>query len=212
MLPAGDPPDLFAAAVDDAPLVLPDAILDYRPGFLDAGEAAAVFRELRTTLAWRQDVLHIGGRDIPIPRLNAWYGDPGTTYTYSGLRLRPLPWTSLLARLRARIETACGARFDSVLANLYRDGRDSVAWHADDEPELGRDPLIASLSLGAVRSFELRHRRARALGLGTLRLALSDGSLLVMRGSTQHHWQHRVPKEPAVTAARLNLTFRLIRR
>lgn len=212
MRPVAEPPDLFADTGDGAPLMLPDAILDYRPGFLDAAEASAAFDELRATLAWRQDVLHIGGRDIPIPRLNAWYGDAGSHYTYSGLHLEPLPWTALLERLRARIETACDARFDSVLANLYRDGRDSVAWHADDEPELGRDPVIASLSLGAVRSFELRHRRARSLKPGTLHLPLAAGSLLIMRGSTQHHWLHRVPKEPGVTTARINLTFRLIRR
>ena len=207
-------PDLFADDGDGSGecIELPDAALEYRPAFLNASEAAAAFDELRATLAWRQDVLRFGGREVPIPRLNAWYGEAGTTYTYSGLRLEALPWTETLAPLRARIEAASGTHFDSVLANLYRDGRDSVAWHADDEPELGRDPVIASLSLGAVRSFELRHRRARALGLGTQRLALADGSLLVMRGSTQHHWLHRVPKEPAVTAARINLTFRLIRR
>lgn len=213
-MPAADPtpsPGLFAATGVER-IALPDAVLDFHPGFLPADAAAAAFDELRATLAWRQDVLRIGGRELPIPRLNAWYGDAGTTYTYSGLRLEPLPWTPCLAQLRRRIEAASGARYDSVLANLYRDGHDSVAWHADDEPELGREPVIASLSLGAVRSFELRHRRARALGLGTQRLALPSGSLLVMRGATQHHWLHRVPKEPGVTAARINLTFRLIRR
>ena len=194
----------------------------YVTGFFAPDEAAAYLQALRDELAWKQDHVRMGAREIAMPRLVAWYGDPGAVYRYSGTVNEPLPWTERLAAIRARIEAdpalralAGGSdalRFNSVLANLYRDGHDSVAWHADDEPELGRDPVIASLSLGAVRSFELRHRRARALGLGTQRLALADGSLLILRGSTQHHWLHRVPKEPAVTAARINLTFRLIRR
>lgn len=188
----------------------PDAEWLYWPRFLSAAEADAVFMQLRDELLWRQDELHIGGRTIPIPRLNAWYADAGRGYTYSGIRMEPLPWTETLAGLRARVETACAARFNSVLCNFYRDGRDSVAWHADDEPELGREPQIASLSLGAERTFELRHRRARELGLRTQHLHLLGGSLLLMRGATQRCWLHRLPKEPGITRGRINLTFRQV--
>lgn len=155
---------------------------------------------------WRQEQIQLFGRSIPQPRLTAWYGDRGASYRYSGLALEPLPWTPLLAGIRARTEAAAGRPFNSVLLNLYRTGSDSVSWHADDEPELGTDPVIASLSLGAVRRFQLKRRD------GTARHALDlpDRSLLLMGPGVQREWLHAVPKQPKVEQPRVNLTFRAI--
>lgn len=146
------------------------------------------------------------GRTVPAPRLEAWYGDPGAAYTYSGLAHEPLPWTAELQDLRERVESATATTFNSVLANLYRSGADSNGWHADDEPELGEQPVIASLSLGATRRFLLRHRASGE----RVELMLEAGSLLVMRGATQQCWQHCVPKQRTVQAPRINLTFRRV--
>lgn len=196
-------------------LCLPDAELEIFRQFLKPGEASDWFEALMAdgAVRWRQDHMTIYGRSIPIPRLNAWYGDPGLDYTYSGIPMDPEPWTELLARIRDRVQEAARASFTSVLINLYRDGRDSVAWHADDEPELGQDPVIASLSLGAEREFQMRHRNFRESGLPLFRLNLTPGSLLLMRGSTQRCWQHRIPKRTGRNAPgpRINLTFRKIR-
>jgi alkylated DNA repair dioxygenase AlkB len=142
------------------------------------------------------------GRRIPIPRLTAWHGAAG--YVYSGIRLTPAPWTPPLLELKALAERLAGQSFNSVLLNLYRDGRDSVSWHADNEPGLGRDPVIASLSLGAVRRFQLKHRRLPE----RLTLDLPHGSCLIMAGATQHHWLHQLPKTKAPVGPRINLTFR----
>jgi alkylated DNA repair dioxygenase AlkB len=147
------------------------------------------------------------GRRVAAPRLEAWYGDPGARYAYSGLAHEPLPWTPLLLDLRERVVDAAGGAYNSVLANLYRDGNDSNGWHADDERELGPEPHIASLSFGAPRRFLMRHRRDPSL---RLELLLAPGSLLVMRGATQQCWKHAVPKTRAVTGARINLTYRLV--
>ena len=152
-------------------------------------DADRLFRRLRDEVAWRQDKATVMGRTLPIPRLQAWYGEGG--YVYSGIRLEPLPWTEPLRELKAMAERLSGTAFNSALVNLYRDGRDSVSWHADHEPGLGRDPTIASVSLGATRRFQLRHRRDPEARLS---LDLPHGSLLVMAGATQHHWLHQVPK------------------
>ncbi len=146
------------------------------------------------------------GRRIAIPRLTAWHGDPGAVYTYSGLRNEPRPWTPALAELRARLADRLGVRFTSVLLNWYRSGADGMSWHADDEPELGSEPTIASLSLGATRRFELKHRADGE----RIAVPLDHGSLLVMTGETQHCWLHRVPKQPRIAGGRINLTFRVV--
>jgi len=143
-----------------------------------------------------------------MPRLIAWYGEPEAVYTYSGVRHVPMPFTPELAVIRARIEELSGAPFNSALANLYRDGRDGMGWHADNEAELGRNPVIASVSLGATRRFTLRHRRRKGL---TEALDLEPGSLLVMEGETQHHWLHALPKTTRPVGERINLTYRLIK-
>jgi alkylated DNA repair dioxygenase AlkB len=160
---------------------------------------------LKTEIRWRQDVMRFGERTVLLPRLTSWYGDGGKTYVYSGIRNRPLPWTAPLLMLKEKAETFAKSAFNSVLLNYYRDGNDSVGWHADNERELGDQPVIASLSFGAMRTFELRSRRTGRVE----RLPLASGSILVMRGTTQQHWVHRVPREPGRTA-RINLTFRLI--
>ena len=159
-------------------------------------------------MAWEQRAIRIFGQEIPQPRLTAWYGDAAARYTYSGLAWEPRLWTPALLALRQRIETATGAHFNSVLLNHYRHGRDSMGWHADDEPELGPAPTIASLSLGATRRFRLRPRAG--LGHPPFGLDLPSGSLLLMRGPTQQHWQHALPKTARPVAARLNLTFRWV--
>jgi alkylated DNA repair dioxygenase AlkB len=181
--------------------------VDYRPTWLCALDAAAAMTALCTEVNWRQEALATPGGRIPLPRLTAWQGDEGAEYVYSGIRNHPAAWTQAVARLRELLQATTGVSFNSVLLNRYRGGDDSIGWHADDEPELGPEPVIASVSLGATRTFELRHRKKSLL---FERFALSSGSLLVMRGQTQQLWHHRVPKEPAVQGERINLTFRLV--
>jgi alkylated DNA repair dioxygenase AlkB len=143
-----------------------------------------------------------------VPRLSAWYGDAGAVYTYSGLRLEPLPWTPVLLEIKQATERLSGTRFNSVLLNLYRDGQDSMGWHSDDEPELGPEPVIASVSLGALRRFVFQHKKRR----WRIALDLEPGSVLLMAGATQHHWRHALPKTRRPVAPRINLTFRTILR
>jgi alkylated DNA repair dioxygenase AlkB len=191
-----------------SPLPLPQAELLFDPAFLSADEAAALLTQLTAEVAWEQRSIRIFGQEIPQPRLTAWYGDADARYTYSGLAWEPRPWLPALQALLQRLEAATGAPFNSVLLNLYRDGRDSMGWHADDEPELGSAPAIASLSLGATRRFRLRPRAG--LGHAPFGLDLPSGSLLLMRGPTQQHWQHALPKTARPIGPRLNLTFRWV--
>ena len=165
---------------------------------------AEVFARLLRETPWREESVFVYGKRHLQPRLTAWYGD--ASYTYSGLRLAPLPWTALLLEIRAAVEAACGRRFNSVLLNRYRNERDSMGMHSDDEPELGKDPVIASLSYGATRSFILRHKRDKR----TVRLPLEDGSLLLMSGQLQRNWLHGINKSTRPLGERLNLTFRYI--
>lgn len=187
-------------------LELPGATLDWAPGFLDPGEAADLLARLEREVPWERHVLRMFGRELPSPRLSCWIGDAHARYTYSGVRFDPRPWTPTLSALRARIGAACASPFDSVLANRYADGADAMGWHADDEPELGPRPVIASLSLGATRRFALRHRASGAKRT----LELVPGSLLVMRGDTQTAWQHALPRTARPCGLRINLTFRRI--
>ena len=175
--------------------------------FLPKADADALLQTLQTEIPWRQDSIRIAGKDTPIPRLQAWYGDPGMTYTYSGLKLDPLPWTPTLAAIKQRIEDYSDCHFNSLLANLYRTEQDSVGWHADDEPELGQNPTIASLSLGDSRDFQLKHRSRPEQKLS---LPLQHGDLLIMKGALQHHWVHQISKSKAPCQPRINLTFRRI--
>lgn len=182
--------------------------------WLSQSEADEYFHRLRANTAWEQSTITIAGRAVLIPRLNAWYGDAGMSYRYSGTRFEALPWTSEIAQLRTKAqETAgqfCGPvqfTINSALLNLYRDGNDSVGWHADNEPELGPEPQIASVSLGATRRFVLKHRRKKEQ---KLELELTSGSLLLMLGDLQRHWLHAVPKTRKPVGQRINLTFRQV--
>jgi len=169
----------------------------------------ALMERLRTTLPLGPQTIRLAGRDVLSPRLVSWHGDPNAYYRYSGRTFAPNPWTPELLALKAWVDAVVGAAFNSVLANYYRDGRDSMGEHADDEPELGpsRDNvLIASVSLGARRRFLLRDRRRRT----TQELALGDGNLLVMGGTTQRYFTHRVPRTAESVAPRMNLTFRVV--
>ena len=193
------------------PILLPQADLLFDPNFLPESEASTLRAQLTAEVAWEQRAIRMFGRELPQPRLTAWHGDPAARYTYSGLTWEPRPWTPALLDLRQRVAAATGARFNSVLLNYYRDGRDSMGWHADDEPELGPSPVIASLSLGATRRFRLRPIGLKAGALAQpLGLDLPNGSLLLMRGPTQHCWQHALPKTARPTGPRLNLTFRWV--
>src|SRR4051812_7210340 len=198
-LPPFTPPAL-------ARLPIEDGLLLHHEHWLTPDAAAAAFAELRADTPWRLEHIRIAGRVIPVPRQTAWYGDPGATYVYSGIRNEPLPWTPLLLQLRDALSAAAGAPFNSVLLNHYRDGKDSMGWHADNEPALGHDPVIASLSLGAPRRFLLRHATQKDRSMAFL---LGDGALLGMAGATQHHYRPSVPK-PAEAGERINLTFRQV--
>lgn len=188
-------------------LPLPDADIRLYNAVFAPAVCADLLTALHAELPWRQETIRLFGRQIPQPRLIAWHGDPDAVYTYSGLTLAPAPWTPALSRILHSVQALCGVRFNSVLANCYRDGSDSMGWHSDDEPELGPEPVIASVSFGAARTFALRHRQQRAL---RYQLSLAAGSLLVMQGVTQQHWQHQIPKTRRPVAARINLTFRTI--
>jgi alkylated DNA repair dioxygenase AlkB len=167
-------------------------------------EADRLLGDLLRITPWRREVATVMGRRVPIPRLTAWHGEAG--YVYSGIRMEPAPWSEPLLELKAVAERLAGRPFNSVLLNLYRDGRDSVSWHADNERGLGCEPVIASISLGAARRFHLRHRcRNERLGID-----LPHGSCLLMAGATQHHWLHQLPKTARPVGPRINLTFRLM--
>jgi alkylated DNA repair dioxygenase AlkB len=163
-----------------------------------------VLRRLIDETAWQAETVVVFGKRYLQPRLTAWHGEAG--YTYSGLRLAPLPFTPLLETIRQAVEQASGRRFNSVLLNYYRNERDSMGMHSDDEAELGPEPAIASLSFGATRSFVLRHKRNKE----RLSIALTDGSLLLMSGKLQHNWLHGINKTTRPLGPRLNLTFRFI--
>ena len=183
---------------------LPGATIAYEPGWLDAGEASALFAALRAGLPWERHRITVYGRRREAPRLSCWIGD--AAYTYSGTRFEPHPWPAALASVRERLEAEFDAGFNSVLANLYRDGSDRLGFHRDSEPELGPEPLIASVSLGATRRFRLREREGR----GSFGIDLEHGSLLVMAGATQRNWLHAVPPTARPVGPRVNLTFRRV--
>lgn len=199
---------LFDDGREHIDIDLPDGVVRYWPALIPKTEADGMMALLQSQVAWEQSEITIAGQRLKIPRLNAWYGDRGSDYSYSGRLFRARPWLPVLAELKQRVEQTTGASFNSALVNLYRDGQDSVDWHSDDEPELGRNPLIASISLGAVRRFQIKHKTRRDLALKTLEL--DHGSLLLMAGEFQHHWRHRLPKMKGLSQPRINITFRRV--
>ena len=187
--------------------ILPnDGELYLLKAFYSVDAADKLLKQLSDKLDWQEEQLFIFGRWLKVPRLMCWYGGDGVEYKYSGVSHTPLPWLSELQAIRKNIEPHCGVSFNSVLANLYRNGQDSMGCHADDEKELGRNPVIASLSLGATRIFRLDHKYSKQ----RLDLDLAHGDLLIMAGAMQHHWKHSIPKTKKPKDARINLTFRHI--
>jgi alkylated DNA repair dioxygenase AlkB len=186
--------------------ILEDGWLLFDPEFLSHDEADLLFDILNTSLPWAQGDVKIFGKTFATPRLESLHVVDGKSYTYSGNTLISHPFTAELEELKKKIETVSGELFNCVLANLYRDGKDSNGWHADNEKELGRNPVIASISLGAERRFDLKHNTTSELK----QLFLPHGSLLIMGGSMQHHWKHCIAKSKKVLDSRINLTFRTL--
>jgi alkylated DNA repair dioxygenase AlkB len=179
----------------------------YIPEFLTQTEAEQLFNELQSSIDWRQDQVTVYGKKHPIPRLQAFIADLGVSYTYSGFKLTGSGFPHYIETLKERIAAQTQTRFNALLANLYRDGKDHMGWHSDDERELGAKPVIASLSLGAERTFQLRNRRTPKQRID---IELASGSLLIMGPELQHQWQHALPKRLRVSQPRINLTFRYI--
>ena len=196
--------DLFAHPASLTNIALEDGTLAMLPQLPLPISNEEMLARLIDETNWRAEFITLWGKRIAQPRLTAWHGDK--RYTYSGLTLDPLPFTPLQLAIKAAVEEVSGHRFNSVLLNYYRDGRDSMGMHSDDEAELGPEPVIASVSFGAVRTFILRHKR----GKQTLKLDLRSGSLLLMAGKTQANWQHGINKSAKVLGPRVNLTFRKI--
>jgi alkylated DNA repair dioxygenase AlkB len=216
---------LLAPAADGSPLRRPGLRLLHRSAWLNPAAAATLLARLQEEVPWKQEAISLYGRRHLLPRLTCWMADPGCGYRYSGLANAIEPWSPAAAALREALHALCGWRFNSLLLNRYRNGRDAMGWHADDEPELDPAAPIASLSLGAPRDFRLRARPSprrpaglplpegydSAGGCAPCTIRLGDGDLLLMEPPTQWWWQHGVPRRLGVHAERLNLTFRVVR-
>ena len=189
-------------------LNLPDAEIIYYPHFFDKKEADAIFAQLTNDIPWQQDDIRVYGKIHLQPRLTALFGNEGKPYSYSNIKMQPHPWNPLLQKIKSLVESVSDTNFTTVLLNQYRDGKDSNGWHADNEKELGTNPIIASVSFGAERVFQLKHNSISGLKQNIL---LEHGSLLVMKGTTQHFWKHQIPKTAKPIGSRINLTFRVIK-
>lgn len=176
--------------------------------FFNSEESSCYFKKLESEIIWKHEPIFLFGKWVMRPRLTSWYGDAEKSYRYSGVTMNPLPWTKSLIEIKESIETISEVIFNSVLLNFYRDGRDSVGWHRDNEKDLGVEPIIASVSFGATRIFKLQHLEEKTL---IQSIELESGSLLLMKGKTQHLWKHCVPKMSKVIGPRINLTFRIIK-
>lgn len=187
---------------------LPNAEIEYYPNFFDAEKSKMLFEKLLNEIPWQQDDITVFGKTHPQPRLTCLFGNEGKPYSYSNIVMQPHHWNPLLMFIKNEIEEVCSENFTTVLLNLYRDGKDSNGWHADNEKELGRNPVIASVSFGAERSFHLQHNTIED---AKLKITLENGSLLLMKGETQHFWKHQIPKTAKSIAPRINLTFRIIK-
>lgn len=177
------------------------------PNFFNIPESDSFFKLLKENILWKQESMNMYGKQIAFPRLTAWYGNDDKPYSFSGITLSPNPWTPVILEIKNRIEPKVKVSFNSVLLNRYRDGKDSISWHTDAEPELGKNPIIASVNFGATRKFQLRHVRTKE----KIEIELTHGSLLIMQGELQHYWQHQVPKSNKTIGERINLTFRVIK-
>lgn len=197
---------MHSGQVHSEHISIPNGELLYVRHFLDTTQSDRYLNLLLKSVDWNQESMHLYGKTVQFPRLTAWYGDPNTSYAFSGITLQPTAFTPALLEIKRNVETLAGVKFNSVLLNRYRNGKDSISWHADDEKELGKNPVIASLNLGATRVFQLRHNDTKE----KIALELSHGSLLIMRGELQHFWKHQIPKTKKAVGERLNLTFRVI--
>ena len=189
---------------------LPDSEISLHQKHFDSEIAGNLLRKLTEEIPWVQNKINFYGKESLVPRLESWHGDEGMSYTYSGIKMDAKPWTKNLLKIKESIEPIAKTTFNSVLINYYRDGKDRVAWHSDDEKELGKNPVIASVSLGAERKFKLRHKKYKENQLQH-KVFLQSGSLLLMSGSTQHHWLHEIPRTAKPIGPRINLTFRIIK-
>jgi alkylated DNA repair dioxygenase AlkB len=187
---------------------VPDALIEYYPNFFEKAQAKELFDKLNQEIPWQQDAITVFGKTHAQPRLTALFGNEGKPYSYSNIVMQPHSWNPLLMYIKNEIEEICNENFTTVLLNLYRDGKDSNGWHADNERELGRNPVIASVSFGAERSFHLQHN---SIADAKLKITLGNGSLLLMKGETQHYWKHQIPKTSKEINPRINLTFRIIK-
>ena len=187
---------------------LKDAEIFYDEHFLSHNEASTYFDVLRKETDWQQDRIKVFGKVYDQPRLTALFAENENSYSYSNITMYPTPFSPTLLEIKSKIEKTLNQTFTTCLLNLYRNGQDSNGWHADNEKELGLNPMIASMSLGAERLFHMKHRTDKTQ---KLRLNLAHGSLLVMSGSTQHHWLHQIPKTKKNVGERINLTFRIIK-
>jgi alkylated DNA repair dioxygenase AlkB len=169
-------------------------------------DCQTITSRLSHELDWAQVFVEVFNRRVAQPRLTCWYGDSGKNYSYSGTHLEPLQWTGLLSEIKQKAEALSGVAFNSVLGNLYRTGSDGISWHSDNEPELGLNPTIASVTFGAARRFDMRHRETKEI----IHIDLTPGSILVMSGESQSKWQHQIAKTKKLVAPRVNLTFRTI--
>ena len=188
-------------------LNLKDAEIDYYPEFFNANEANNYYSKLLNHIDWKQDTITVYGKTFLQPRLTAFFANNNHTYKYSNILMQPSDFKDDLLVIKNRIETELKTKFTSCLANLYRNGNDSNGWHADNEKELGINPIIASVSFGAERAFKLKHKTDKTL---KTKLILQHGSLLLMQGSTQTNWLHQIPKTQKIIGKRINLTFRII--
>jgi alkylated DNA repair dioxygenase AlkB len=186
---------------------LPEELLDYRAGFIDRATSDQLLQKFIAGTPWKQSTQKMWEKEYLTPRLTSWHGDIGTDYSVSGKISNPNPWTPELLMLKEKADMAAGIKFNSVLLNYYRDGNDSVAWHSDRENVLGENPIIASISFGQVRSFDIRNKADHKEHYS---VKLEHGSFLLMKAGLQEHWEHRIAKSAKPMKARVNLTFRVV--
>jgi len=200
--------DLFSVDRQFQPIPMPDADVSILHNLDTSLPYETILRKLIDETIWRQESVRIYGKEYQQPRLVALYGDPGKKYDYSGIALTPLPWNNLLIDLKRRIEEYTQQLFNAVFLNLYRDHNDSMGFHSDDERELGKNPIIASVTFGATRTFILKHKFRKEIPL--VKVPLEAGTVLLMKGATQHNWKHGINKQTTPCGPRVNLTFRTL--
>lgn len=200
-------PELFDVPYLSGNLLPFDGEVYAIPNFFSQEESNELFNKLLNTIEWNQDSMNFYGKTVNLPRLTAWYGDMSKDYSYSGIEQKTKSWTTELLFIKQRVEQHSKVKFTSVLLNLYRDGSDSVSWHRDNEKVLRIDPIIASVSLGAMRTFKFRHVDNHAM---VKSIELHNGTYVLMKGETQQKWEHQIPKTKSISSPRISLTFRIL--